>query len=210
MIPRAAREGLADAVDAFCDEIAFSAEECRRVLEAGRAHGLARRLHADQLTDAGGAALAADVGARSADHLERASPEGVRAMARAGTVAVLLPGAYHYLGDDRPPPVDVLRAEGVPMAVATDLNPGSSPVCSLLLAMSLACVHFGLTPAEALAGATRHAARVLGMEEERGVLAPGRVADLALWEVDHPRELAYWSGWNPCVGVAREGRPPGP
>lgn len=210
MIPRAAEEGLADAVDAFCEEIAFSAQECRAVLRAGLEHGMAARLHADQLSDAGGAALAAELGARSADHLEHASDGGIRAMGSAGTVAVLLPGAYHFLGEDRPPPVARFREEGVPMAVATDLNPGSSPLGSLLLALNLACIHFGLTPAEALAGATRHAARVLGMENDRGALAAGRLADLALWDVGHPRELAYWVGRNPCLGVVREGRPPEP
>ena len=204
MLPRAVSEDLAEAVDAFCEGIAFSAEECRRVLERGRELGLDARLHADQLSDAGGAALAAAVGARSADHLEHAAPEGIEAMARAGTAAVLLPGAYHYLGGE-PPPVGALREAGVPMAVATDLNPGTSPVTSLVLALNLACVHFGLTPAEAVAGATREAARVLGLEGARGELRPGTAADLAVWPVDHPRELAYWAGRDSCVGVVKEG-----
>lgn len=205
-IPAAAEAGLADAVDAFCEEIAFSVDECRAVLAAGREAGLDARLHADQLTDGGGAALAAEVGARSADHLEHASTAGVEEMARAGTAAVLLPGAYHFLGGDHRPPVEELRRHGVPMAVATDLNPGTSPVASLVLALNLACVHFGLTPAEAVAGATREAARVLGLGDERGTLAEGKWADLALWDVGHPRELAYWAGRNPCVGVVRGGR----
>ena len=209
MLPAAASDGLADAVDAFCEGIAFTAEECRRVLKRGRELGLDARLHADQLSDAGGAALAAAVGARSADHLEHASSEGIEAMARAGTTAVLLPGAYHYLGG-RPPPVDVLREAGVPMAVATDLNPGTSPVTSLVLALNLACVHFRLTPAEAVAGATREAARVLGLEGERGELREGAAADLALWDVNHPRELVYWAGREACSGVVKEGEPVAP
>ncbi len=206
-LPAAVDAGLADAVDAFCEEIAFSVEECRTVLEAGREAGLDARLHADQLTDGGGAALAAEVGARSADHLEHTSTAGVEAMAEAGTAAVLLPGAYHFLGGERRPPVEELRRRGVPMAVATDLNPGTSPVPSLVLALNLSCVHFGLTPAEAVAGATREAARVLGLGEDRGTLAEGRRADLALWNVEHPRELAYWAGRVPCSGVVVEGRP---
>lgn len=213
MLPRACREELADAVDAFCDEIAFDARECEGVLRAGAELGLDLRLHADQLSDQGGAALAARLGARSADHLEHASEGGVAAMAEAGTVAVLLPGAYHFLGGGVRPPVDAFRSRGVAMAVATDLNPGSSPLSSLLLATNLACVHFGLTPEEAVVGVTLHGARVLGLEEERGSLEPGKVADLAIWEVGHPRELAYWAGANPCVGVVRGGRllpaPPG-
>ena len=204
MLPRATSEGLADAVDAFCEGIAFTVEECRRVLERGRELGLDARLHADQLSDAGGAALAAELGARSGDHLEHAAPEGIEAMARTGTAAVLLPGAYHYLGGE-PPPVDALREAGVPIAVATDLNPGTSPVTSLVLALNLACVHFGLSPAESVAGATREAARVLGLEGERGEIRRGAAADLALWDVDHPRELVYWAGRDSCVGVVKEG-----
>jgi imidazolonepropionase len=207
MIPAAMSEGLADAVDAFCDEIAFSPEECERVLRKGREVGLARRLHADQLSDQGGAALAARVGARSADHLERVSPAGVEAMASAGTVAVLLPGAFYFLRDDQPPPVAALRDAGVPMAVATDLNPGSSPVNSILLAMNLGCVLFGLTPGEALKGVTLNAARALGLQADRGSLQEGKMADLAFWEVGHPRELSYWVGRNPCKGVVKDGEP---
>lgn len=207
MTPRAAAEGLADAVDAFCEGIAFSPRECEAVLEAGRRHGLPGHLHADQLSDGGGAGVAAAAGALSADHLEHTGRRGVEALAEAGTVAVLLPGAYHVLGGEARPPVTALREAGVPMAVATDLNPGTSPVTSLLLAMHLACVHFRLTPSEALAGATRAGARALGLEDRKGTLEPGRDADLALWSVAHPRELAYWAGRNPCAGVVRAGRP---
>jgi imidazolonepropionase len=205
MIPQAVEEGLADAVDAFCDEIAFTVEECRQVLAAGVDAGLGVRLHADQLSDQGGAALAASLGARSADHLERASIAGVQAMAEAGTVAVLLPGAYHFLQDDRPPPIPSFREWGVPMAVATDLNPGSSPVNSLLFCMNLACLLFGLSPAEALRGTTINAAKALGLGAERGSLEEGKMADLAIWEIGHPRELSYWVGKNPCVGVVKDG-----
>jgi imidazolonepropionase len=207
MIPRAASEGLADAVDAFCDEIAFTPAECERVLRAGREAGLALRLHADQLSDQGGAALAARSGARSADHLEWTSPEGVEAMAACGTVAVLLPGAFYFLGDDHPPPVRAFRTSGVPMAVATDLNPGSSPLNSILTALNLACVFFRLTPEEALRGVTVQAARALGLSRERGTLEDGKMADLAFWEIGHPRELSYWVGKNPCKGVVKDGEP---
>ena len=205
MIPRVASEGLADAVDAFCDQIAFSVEECRRVLTTGRKFGLSLRLHADQLSDQGGATLAASLGARSADHLERASGLGVGAMAKAGTVAVLLPGAYLFLQDDCPPPVAAFRGEGVPMAVATDLNPGSSPVNSLLFSMNLSCLLFGLSPAEALRGVTLNAAKALGLDTRIGSLEEGKTADLAIWEIGHPRELSYWVGKNPCVGVVKDG-----
>lgn len=205
MIPRAAEEGLAEAVDVFCEAIAFDAEECRGVLEAARVHGLQRRLHADQLSDSGGASLAAEVEARSADHLEHASREGIRAMARAGTVAVLLPGAFYFLGEERAPDVAALREEGVPIALASDLNPGSSPLLSPVLVLSMGCVFFGLSPGEALAGMTREAARVLGLEGDRGTLEVGKRADLALWNVRHPSELAYWIGGSPLRAVAKDG-----
>jgi imidazolonepropionase len=207
MIPRAVSEGLADAVDAFCEAVAFTAEECAGVFEAARAHRLPVRVHADQLTDSGGAALAARFGARSADHLEHVSEGGVRALARAGTAAVLLPGAFYFLRQATPPPVPLLRAEGVPLAVATDSNPGSSPLLSILLALNLACVLFRLTPEEALAGATRVAARVLGMDADRGTLEAGKRADLALWSVDHPGDLSYWAGRAPLRLVFKDGTP---
>jgi imidazolonepropionase len=205
MIPEAVGRGLADAVDAFCEGIAFSPTECERVLRAGGERGLLLRLHADQLSDTGGAGLAARLGARSADHLEYASVEGIEAMAESGTAAVLLPGAYYFLGERRRPPVDVLRSVGVPMVVATDLNPGSSPVASPLMALNLACVLFGLTPEEALNGMTRSAAPVLGMED-RGVIRAGLRADLACWSVGHPAEVSYWIGANPCAAVVCAGR----
>lgn len=207
MIPRVVAGGLADAVDAFCEDIAFSAEECREVLQAGKNAGLGIHLHADQLSDGGGAALAAGLGALTADHLEYASRKGVEAMARAGTVAVLLPGAFYFIRETRPPPVAAFRAAGVPMALATDLNPGSSPLSSILLAMNMACTLFGLTPEEAVRGVTLNGARALGLESDRGTLEEGKVADLALWKIGHPRELPYWMGSRPCRGAVRDGVP---
>ena len=194
MLPEVAAAGLADAVDVFCERMAFSREQAGRVLAAARRLGLAVRVHADQLGDGDGAALAAEHGALSADHLEHTSPDGIAAMARSGTVAVLLPGAAHILGETRVPPVAMLRAAGVPMAVATDANPGTSPLLSLTLAMHLACVSFGLRPGEALLGATAHAAAALGLAGEVGVLAPGARADLVVWDASRPVELVYWMG----------------
>ncbi len=204
-IPAAAGAGLADAVDAFCESIGFTTEQTRRVFTAARAHGLPVKLHADQLSDGGGAALAAEFHALSADHLEYTSEAGVAAMARAGTVAVLLPGAFYALRETRVPPVASLRAAGVPIAIATDCNPGTSPVTSLLLMLSMACMLFSLTPDEALAGATRHAARALGCAD-RGTLAPGQRADVALWDIAGPGELSYRIGANPCIGIVRAGQ----
>jgi imidazolonepropionase len=206
IVPAAAHAGLADAVDAFCERIAFTPAQVRRVFEAARAHGLPVKLHADQLSDLGGALLAAEFGALSADHLEYAGDDGVAAMARAGTVAVLLPGAYYTLRETQLPPVAALRAHGVPIAVATDCNPGTSPALSLPLMLNMACTLFGLTPDEALAGATRHAARALGLDD-RGAIAPGLRADLALWDVAEPAEIAYRIGGNACVGILRAGVP---
>ncbi len=203
-IPTAARERFADAVDAFCETIAFTAEETRRVFAAARAHSLPVKLHADQLSDTGGAALAAEFGALSADHLEYTNEAGVAAVARAATVAVLLPGAFHTLRETKLPPVAALRAHRVPMAIATDCNPGTSPCMSLLLMLNFACTLFRLTPAEALAGATKHAARALGLDD-RGTIAAGQRADLALWDIAEPAELAYALGGNPCAGVIRAG-----
>ncbi|MCH7564423.1 MAG: imidazolonepropionase [Gemmatimonadetes bacterium] len=205
MIPRAAEEGLAACVDAFCEEIAFTAEECGAVFDAAKAHGLPVRLHADQLSDSGGAALAAGHGALSADHLEFASEAGVRAMAAAGTVAVLLPGAFYTLRQTRPPPVDALRESGVPIALATDANPGSSPVLSPLTILQMGCTLFGLTPEEALAGMTRNGARALGLGDEIGTIEEGKAADFAVWDIDHPRELCYWLGGTPCHSVISGG-----
>ncbi|MBK9607142.1 MAG: imidazolonepropionase [Betaproteobacteria bacterium] len=206
MLPAIAAEGLADAVDAFCDNIGFTPAQTRRVFEAARALRLPVKLHAEQLSDQGGAQLAAEFGALSCDHLEYVSEAGVVAMARAGTVAVLLPGAFYFLRETRVPPVDLLRRHGVAMAIATDCNPGSSPITSLLACLNMACTLFRLTPAEALAGATRHAAGALGLAD-RGILENGRRADLALWNIGHPAELAYHLGYNPLSRVIRQGSP---
>ena len=206
-LPRAHEEGLVDSVDAFCESIAFTGEECARVFDAAVELCLPVRLHADQLSDGRGAELAARYGALSADHLEHTSEAGVRAMARAGVVAGLLPGAFYFLREEKTPPVELFRREGVPMMVATDLNPGSSPLRSPLLAMNMACTLFGLTPEEALAGVTRNGARALGLQDRIGTLEAGKDADLALWDVDDPAELAYWIGGNPCRAVVKGGRP---
>ncbi len=208
IIPAAVNEGLADAVDAYCETIGFTPAEVDRIFTAARSHGLKVKLHAEQLSDQGGAALAASHGALSADHLEHLTDAGVAAMAAAGTVAVLLPGAFYFLRDPSPPPVAKLREAGVAMAVATDCNPGTSPLTSPLLAMNMACTLFRLTPEEALAGFTRHAARALGLQEETGVLEPGKAADLAIWRIDDPSELAYWMGANPLAGRYLAGRDP--
>jgi imidazolonepropionase len=208
VLPAAAREGLVDAVDAFCERIAFDAAQTRRVFGKARALGLPVKLHADQLSDSGGAALAAEHGALSADHLEHSGEQGIRAMAREGTVAVLLPGAYYFLRETQLPPIEALRRHGVPIALATDHNPGSSPVCSPLLILNMACTLFRLTPEEALAGMTRHAACALGLQASHGTLEPGKAADLALWDIGAPAELAYAVGANPCVGRVRGGRTP--
>ena len=194
MLPAFHAEGLVDAVDAFCEYIAFSPAQVARVFEAARQLGLPVKLHADQLSDGGGAALAARYGALSADHIEHSSEAGVRAMAEAGVVAVLLPGAYLMLRETTPPPIALLRQYGAAMAVATDCNPGTSPLASMTAAINLACVQFRLTPEEALAGATRIAARALGLEAEIGTLAAGKAADLAVWDIARPAELAYWLG----------------
>ncbi len=194
MIPELARAKLADAVDAFCETIAFSPAESERIFAAAAAHGLRVKLHAEQMSDSGGVELAARYNALSADHLEYASESGIAAMAKAGTVAVLLPVAFYFLGESRKPPVDALRRAGVPIAVATDCNPGTAPATAPLLAINMACTLFGLSPEEALAGFTCHAARALGREQEIGSLAAGKLADLAVWNIQDPSELAYWIG----------------
>jgi len=196
--------GLADAVDAFAERIAFSPEETATIFTAARARGLPVKLHADQLSDQGGAALAARFGALSADHLEYTNADGIAAMAASGTVAVLLPAAFYFLRETRLPPIDLLRQHGVPIALATDCNPGSSPVLSPLMVLNMACTLFRLTPEEALAGLTRNAARALGLAD-RGTLAPGQIADFALWEVSRPAELAYWMGGQPLRAVVQAG-----
>ena len=194
ILPAVHAERLVDAVDAYCEPIAFSTEEVGRLFDKARALGLPVKLHADQLSDGGGAALAARYGALSADHVEHTGEAGVRAMAEAGVVAVLLPGAYLMLRETTPPPIELLRWHGVAMAVATDCNPGTSPLASMTAAINLACVQFRLTPEEALAGATRIAARALGLEDEIGTLEAGKAADLAVWDIERPAELAYWLG----------------
>jgi imidazolonepropionase len=197
MLPALAAEGLVDAVDAFCEGIAFSPEQARRVFAAARAHGLPVKLHADQLSNLHGAALAAGHGALSADHLEHTDEAGAAALARAGTVAVLLPGAFYTLRETRKPPVEALRRHGARIALATDCNPGTSPLTSLLLAMNMGATLFGLTVEECLAGVTREAARALGRLEEIGTLEAGKLCDMAIWDVESPAELVYRIGFNP-------------
>jgi imidazolonepropionase len=192
----AAAEGLADAVDGFCEGIAFDAGQLARVFGRARELGLPVKLHAEQLSNIGGARLAASFGALSADHLEYANEGDAAAMAAAGTVAVILPGAFYTLRETQVPPISSFRAHGVPMAVATDCNPGSSPMTSLLLAMNMAATLFRMTPEECLAGVTRHAARALGIADA-GIIAPGMLADLAVWDVESPAELTYRIGFNP-------------
>ncbi|MDQ4087022.1 MAG: imidazolonepropionase [Pseudomonadota bacterium] len=194
ILPRAAEEGLATAVDAFCEGIGFDPGEVDALFEAAWEHGLAIKLHAEQLSNLGGAILASAYLARSADHLEHLDEEGAIAMAEAGVVAVLLPGAFYALKETRKPPVDLLRRHGVPMAVATDCNPGTSPVMSPTLMLSMACTLFGLTPEEALAGMTRNAARALRLQDETGTISAGKAADLCIWNVTRPAELCYWIG----------------
>jgi imidazolonepropionase len=196
-LPQLHAEGLVDAVDAFCEHIAFTPAQTQRVFEAACALGLPVKLHAEQLSDCGGAALAASFGALSCDHLEWLSAQGVRAMATAGTTAVLLPGAFYFLRETKLPPIQALRDAGVPIALASDHNPGSSPGLSLLLMLNMACTFFRMTPEEALRGVTVHGARALGLHD-RGTLKPGQRADFVAWDLEHPNELAYWFGRNPC------------
>jgi imidazolonepropionase len=193
ILPEAHALGLVDMVDAYCEPIAFTTEEVSRLFEKARALGLPVKLHADQLSDGGGAALAAKYQALSADHVEHTSEAGVRAMAEAGVAAVLLPGAFLMLRETTPPPIALFREHGVQMAVATDCNPGTSPVASMTAALNLACVQFRLTPEEALAGATRVAARALGLTDV-GTIEVGKAADLAVWDIHRPAELCYWLG----------------
>ncbi len=206
LLPRVAEDGLADAVDGFCESVAFSAAQLAGLFERARALGWPVKLHADQRTDGGGAALAARHGALSADHLEYTPESGIEALAGAGTVAVLLPGAFLTLGESRRPPVGALRRHGVPIALATDCNPGTSPLASLPEAMALASRLFGLTPEECLAGVTRHAARALGLQRDRGTLEAGKRADVAVWDIVHPRDLTYWLGRRAFAGLLVAGR----
>jgi imidazolonepropionase len=205
MLPQLAGEGLVDAVDAFCERIGFSPAQTERVFTAAARLGLPVKLHAEQLSDQGGAALVARYRGLSADHLEHVTAQGIAAMAAAGTAAVLLPGAYYFLRETVAPPVAALREARVPMALATDCNPGTSPMTSLLLAMNMACTLWRLTPLEALAGCTVNAARALGLHEEIGTLEVGKVADFALWDIARPADLAYAIGFNPCRAVVNAG-----
>lgn len=205
MLPLLAVEGLIDAVDAFCEHLAFTPAQVERVFQAARELGLPVKLHAEQLSSLHGAALAARYGAWSADHLEYLTESDVLAMAQAGTVAVLLPGAFYALRETRLPPIDLLRRHGVPIAISSDLNPGTSPALSLRLMLSMACTLFRLTPEEALAGATTHAAKALGLQATHGTLEAGKYADFVAWEVQHPAELAYWIGGDLPKRVVRHG-----
>jgi imidazolonepropionase len=212
MLPTVARERLADAVDAFCEGIGFTPAQVERVFQAARKHGLPVKLHAEQLSNLGGAALAARYGALSADHLEYVDEAGVAAMAAAGTIAVLLPGAFYFLREKQLPPIDLFRKHGVPIAISTDCNPGTSPVTSLLLMLNMACTLFRMTPEQALAGVTRNAARALALGD-RGTLETGKRADFVVWEVAEPAELSYRFGFNPVreiiqAGVARAPQSP--
>jgi imidazolonepropionase len=205
ILPAAASAGLADAVDAFCEDIGFTPAQVERLFQRAGELRLPVKLHAEQLSNQHGAALAARYAALSADHLEYLDDEGARAMAAAGTVAVLLPGAFYFLRETKVPPVDLLRRHGVPIAIASDLNPGSAPLASLLLNLNLACTLFRLTPEEALGGATRNAARALGLADERGTIEPGKMADLVLWDAEHPAELSAKFGLIRPAGRFRSG-----
>ena len=206
MLPALAAEGLVDAVDVFCERIAFTLAETSQVFQAAQKLGVPVKLHAEQLSDMGGAALAAQYGALSCDHIEHLSADGIAAMKAAGTVAVLLPGAYYTLRDTHLPPIAQLREAGVPMAVSTDHNPGTSPALSLLLMANMACTLFRLTVPEALAGITTHAARALGLQDSHGLIASGRPANFVLWPVREAAELAYWFGHKPACTIVRQGR----
>ena len=210
LLPDVAERGLADAVDAYCESIAFDAVQVARLFRRSQELGLPVKLHADQLSDGGGAELAAHFSAQSADHLEYTSKSGVRALADAGTVAVLLPGAFLTLGETQHPPVAELREAGVPIALATDCNPGTSPLCSIQFTMGLSSRLFGLTPEECLAGVTREAARALGLGDDRGTLDIGKRADIAVWDLQHPRDLSYWLGGNPLSELLIAGCSVGP
>jgi imidazolonepropionase len=207
MLPAIAEEGLADAVDAFCETIAFSPEETARVFAAAQALGLPLRLHADQLTNLHGAALAAEFGALAADHLEFTDEDGIRAMRQAGTVAVILPGAFYFLREKRMPPIELMRRHGVPIAISTDCNPGSSPLTSLLLTMNMGATLFRLTVEECIAAMTREAARALGLFDQTGSLDAGKRCDLAIWDIERPAELVYRMGFNPLHARVWQGSP---
>lgn len=205
MIPQVAREQLAVAVDVFCEKIAFNLEQTQRVFEAAQKNGLAIKCHAEQLSDSGSSALAAQYRALSVDHLEFISEKSIKAISDSETVAVLLPGAFYFLREQQLPPIELLRRHDVPIAIATDCNPGTSPTTSLLLMLNMACTLFRLTPEEALIGVTRHAAKALGLEKTHGTLEIEKVADFVVWDIDHPAELAYWVAMNPIVYAVKKG-----
>jgi imidazolonepropionase len=205
ILPAIASEGLADAVDAFCEKIAFSTAQTRKVFETAKRLGLPVKLHAEQLSDQGGTQLASEFGALSCDHLEYVSDNGIAAMAKSGAVAVLLPGAFYALRETKLPPIDGFRKAGVPIAISTDHNPGTSPTLSLLLMLSMATTFFRMTPEEVLTGVTRHAAQALGLQKSHGQLQTGMNADIAIWSIERPAELSYWFGGNPCSGIIQNG-----
>jgi imidazolonepropionase len=206
IIPVLHQQGLIDAVDVFCEKIAFSPAQTRRVFDVAKKLGIPVKLHAEQLSDLNGAALAAEYGALSAEHLEWANDAGIAAMAKSGTVAVLLPGAFYALRETRIPPIEGFRKAGVAMAIATDSNPGSSPALSLLLMLSMACTFFRFTPEESLRGVTVNAARALGIDKSHGTVEVGKAADLVVWDIERPAELSYWIGGNPSAAIMQAGR----
>ncbi|AVT47798.1 imidazolonepropionase [Shewanella baltica] len=206
MLPAVIAENLADAVDVFCENIAFNLEQTERVLSAAKAAGLEIKLHAEQLTNMGGSVLAARLGAKSVDHIEYLDEAGVKALSESGTCAVLLPGAFYFLRETQKPPIDLLRQYGVPIVLASDFNPGSSPICSTLLMLNMGCTLFRLTPEEALKGLTLNAAKALGIEDNVGSLVVGKQADFCLWDIATPAQLAYSYGVNPCKDVVKNGK----
>ena len=206
MIEQVVAENLADAVDAFCESVGFSLAQTKRVFDAAQKHNLPIKLHAEQMSNLGGSELAASYQALSVDHIEYLDEEGVKAIAASGTVAVVLPGAFYFLRETKLPPFDLLRQYKVPMAIATDSNPGSSPLCSLQLMLNMACTLFRMTPFEALAGVTINAAKALGISENVGSLTVGKQADLVLWDIEHPAQLSYQFGVNPCLQVIKAGK----
>jgi imidazolonepropionase len=205
MIPKIAAEKLADAVDVFCERIAFTLQQTEQVFRAAKKYNLDVKCHAEQLSDSGSAALAAKYQAVSVDHLEYVSTEGIAAIAQSGTVAVLLPGAFYFLREKKLPPIELLREQHIPIAIASDCNPGTSPITSLLLILNMACTLFRLTPEEALAGVTRHAAKALGIEKTHGTLSVGKAADFVVWNIQHPVELVYYLGANPLRHIIKAG-----
>ncbi|OGT45757.1 MAG: imidazolonepropionase [Gammaproteobacteria bacterium RIFCSPHIGHO2_12_FULL_41_20] len=205
MVPLIAKEKLANAIDVFCEKIAFNLQQTERVFKAAQQHGLAIKCHSEQLSDSGSAILAAKYHALSVDHLEHVSDQGVEAIAKSKTVAVLLPGAFYFLRENKLPPIALLRQHGVPIALASDCNPGTSPILSLLLILNMACTLFRLTPQEALQGVTKYAAQALGLQTTHGTLSVGKTADFAIWNINHPAELAYYLGGSPLYSLVKKG-----